>query len=159
MPLWYLEHVGSSELEQVFSFLNANNIKLGLGDGVLPIQEDGAGRGIEGYNNVNELYAVAQYVASLGGHLDYLDMDGPLYSGHELIAPGAEEASIDEVAQQAATTVTLLRTVFPDMQVTDTEPVTVAPDLAAFEFGLRTRCRTDACGCSRGTRPGRQSVA
>ena len=72
---------------------------------------------------------VVARIKSLGGNLQYVQMDEPLYFGHESKQTNAPQYSISEVARQVAVNVAAIEAVFPNVQIGDTEPVPIASDI------------------------------
>ena len=106
-----------AQLQQVISFLNAHNISICLMGPVLTKGADGTGLGLEGYGNPLQLQQACQRIASFGGTVQYFQMDEPLNYGYVDTDPHAEHASLSDLAQQAATSVAMVQSVFPDVQV------------------------------------------
>ena len=122
-----------SELEAIFSYLNANHIALAMAGLMLPQGPNNIGVGVEGFNaSPGYLGQVAARIKSLGGNLQYIDMDGPLGGGHQSTATNAPQWSIAEVAQQVAVNVAAAEAVFPTVQVGDTESVPGTDDIMEF---------------------------
>jgi hypothetical protein len=112
-----------SELQTIFSYVNANNLTLALEAGPL-ITSPQCGLGVEGYTSGAAFAtATAQRIKALGGNLAYISMDEPLFYGHFYQGTNACQASVETVAQQAASTMQAYQAVFPEVQVGDIEPL------------------------------------
>ncbi|HTW28765.1 MAG TPA: hypothetical protein VME92_16685 [Acetobacteraceae bacterium] len=129
----FILNASTAQLQQIFAYLQQNHIALALQAAVLPQGADGTGMNVEGYYNIASLQTALDRIQTLGGNLQYVTMDEPLYYGHQSTEVHAGQASITAVAQQAASTVALIKSVFADVQVGDTEPTNVpASDLQQF---------------------------
>jgi hypothetical protein len=84
------------------------------------------GGGIEGFAARGQMAALVARVKALGGTLDYIAMDEPLWYGHHFAGPNACRFSIPELARIIAWNVAGIRRSFPDVKVGDTEPVPAA---------------------------------
>jgi hypothetical protein len=72
----------------------------------------------------------AERIATLGGRLDYLTMDEPLWFGHFYKGRNACHETIAEVARMTALDASAIRKVFPAVQIGDTEPMaTISPEV------------------------------
>jgi Domain of unknown function (DUF4214) len=112
-----------SAMRMIFTYLNQNHIALAMDFGPLMANAQ-CGQNVEGYSGgPGEAIRVAQKIKSLGGNLAYVAMDEPLYFGHYSQQPGACQWPIQTVAQQAAATARAFKTVFPDVQIGDIEPL------------------------------------
>lgn len=112
----------ASELKTIFSFLAAHGIKLALGVGMVARTRP-CSEGTEGIEHPGEPLRIATRIAKLGGHLDSLVMDEPLFFAHEYSIPGTCRFSVEEVARNVAQNVQAVRSVFPRIQIGDVEPI------------------------------------
>ena len=83
----------------------------------------GCGRGIEGYTGPDHMVRIAERIKRLGGRLDYVAMDEPLWYGHHFAGPNACRLSMPALAAEIAQKIAAMRRVFPDLRVGDIEPV------------------------------------
>jgi hypothetical protein len=116
-----------STLRTVFQFLNDHHIALALEAPILTAVPGGPGYADEGYGGPGEVGALVAKVKLLGGNLQYVAMDEPLYYGHLWNGGNAAHATIDSLAQQAASTVAAIQKSFPNVQFGDIEPVGGVP--------------------------------
>ena len=116
-----------SQLEEIFSYLQQNDIPLTIGAEMLN------GANVEGCNG-GPAYetAVAARDKEFGGNLEYVAMDEPLYYGSEYTGPGALELSIAENAKEVAETADAIKVVFPNVQFVDTEPLPGTSNIMQF---------------------------
>jgi hypothetical protein len=110
------------DLRQFFEGLKRQNISLGLEAGLLTTT-DKCGRGVEGYGGQGAA-RLADRIAKLGGNLTYIAMDEPAWFGHEFSGTDACHASLTDIAADVAKNIAAVRTIFPNAQVGDIEPVT-----------------------------------
>jgi hypothetical protein len=112
-----------SAMKTIFAYLNQNHIALAFDFGPLMATAQ-CGQYVEGFSGgPSDAIHVAQKIKSLGGTLAYVAMDEPLYFGHYSQQPGACQWPIQTVAQQAAATALAFKTVFPNVQIGDIEPL------------------------------------
>jgi hypothetical protein len=116
-----------AQLTEIFSYLAAHHLKLVLNADMIPIQANGAGQSQEGFANPGQLAKVLQRISSLGGTVDYIQMDTPLLAGH-VITTGPQ-LSISDLAQQVASNVALVKAVFPNVQFEDSDGASGTADL------------------------------
>jgi hypothetical protein len=126
--LIYNGWVTEADLRQIFSFLTTRRIDLVVGIGALK-GSDGSGRcgyNVEGYGLPSGLLHDAQRIKVLGGTVRFFGMDAPVYFGHVFDRDGSRvgcHLTIEEVARQVAGDLKLVRTVFPQVQFGDVEPL------------------------------------
>jgi len=146
-------HADDAELRTMIDDLKRRHIAFAVELGVLESSGPGScGYGVEGYGNANTVESVARRVQKLGGRIDYVAMDEPVWFGHivdklaKTTGRGCQY-SVPEVADRAATKIAVLRRYFPDIKIGDIEPVTArAPggpqyieDVLTFEDLLRKK--------------------
>jgi hypothetical protein len=110
-----------AQLSEVIGYLKAHNMKMMMVAGMIPIQPNGVGNGLEGYTYPGQLERALQRLSSMGGTLDSVAMDAPLDTGHTT-GTGAQ-LSITALAQQVATNVALVKALFPAAQFYDGEGI------------------------------------
>jgi hypothetical protein len=109
------------DLSVMFKDLKRRHIALAIGLGFLDVPN--CGKGVEGFAYPTTAAVVARRVSGLGGELNYLAMDEPLFFGHRYDGPNSCRASIDEIARRVAVHVKEMRQVFPKLQIGDIEPI------------------------------------
>ena len=119
-----------AQLTVVFNYLNAHHLKMMMVAGMVPIQANGIGNGLEGFTTAAQLSQAVQRISKLGGILDSIGMDAPLSVGHEF-ANGVQ-LSISALAQQVAANVALVKAVFPNVQFYDGQGFVATTDLGAW---------------------------
>jgi hypothetical protein len=136
------------QLKTIFADLERRHIALGVTIGVL-VRSDTCGQDTEGFGAPRGVEAMARRIKSLGGRLDYLNMDEPVTWGHVKQGKNAAgyyfcASSVAEIAATAASKIAVLQGTFPDMQVGQTDAVnsrypTLARDILAFDEQLQQR--------------------
>jgi hypothetical protein len=142
-----------ADLRAIIEDLKRRHIAFAVELGVLESHGPGScGFGVEGYGNANTVESVAKRVKALGGQIDYVAMDEPVWFGH--VADRLAKTTgvgcrygIPEVADMAAAKIAVLRRYFPDIKIGDIEPITArAPggpqyvqDVLTFETLLRRK--------------------
>ena len=149
----FVLHADDAELKAVIDDLKRRHIAFAVELGVLESGGPGTcGYGVEGYGNPTAVESVAKRVKALGGQIDYIAMDEPVWFGHivDKVAKSAGRGcrySLPEIAEKAAAKITVLRRYFPDVKIGDIEPVSArAPggsqsidDILTFENLLRQK--------------------
>ncbi|MBS0558640.1 MAG: carboxypeptidase regulatory-like domain-containing protein [Proteobacteria bacterium] len=113
------------QLRAMFAGLKARGIAFAAEAAILPDTRNcGWGvKGAEGYTKPGVMKAMAERIKRLGGTLDYIAMDEPLWFGHHDSRPGMCRTPIEEMARDVAAQVAAMRQVFPAMRVGDIEPI------------------------------------
>jgi hypothetical protein len=124
------------ELKQVFADLARRHIKLGLALSPLEARPSAeapqCGIDVESFSAPHQALMLARKIKHLGGTIDYYTMDEPLFFGHFYTAdtkqgPAGKHSgchlSIDDIAQDAASRIRDVRSIFPEVTVGDVEPL------------------------------------
>jgi hypothetical protein len=121
-----------AELKQIFDGLRERHIALALD--MLPLTggPDKCGFHVEGYSAAGQTRSIARRVKALGGEPQFYDMDEPLYYGHFYDKQNACHSSIEDVAADAGEKVKELRSIFPAVEVGESEPI---QDITRDGFG------------------------
>lgn len=128
LSTFFVSHTGNKGLEKIILFTQAHHIKLALEAGMLTPGPNECGKGVEGYSLPGFMLGIARRIQQLGGSIDIIAMDEPYYFGHVATSfwrpsRGVCRAPIPLVAQNVARTIAAVRTVFPDVEVGDIEPI------------------------------------
>ncbi len=116
------------QLQTVLQELQRRHIALAIELAVLGGQGPGnCGYQVEGYASPKTVEAVAKKIKKLGGRIDDVAMDEPVWYGH-IFETGSGgrvgcQYTVEEVADKVAEKVNLLKQYFPDIQIGDIEPV------------------------------------
>ena len=149
----FVLHADDAELRTVIDDLKRRHIAFAVELGVLESGGPGTcGYGVEGYGNPTAVESVAKRVKALGGQIDYVAMDEPVWFGHivDKVSKSAGRGcqySVPEIAEKTAAKIAVLRRYFPDIKVGDIEPISArAPggpqsieDILTFEDLLRQK--------------------
>jgi hypothetical protein len=102
----------------------AKRLQFGIAiEGLMLTGSSRCGQQVEGYAGPAAILRASQRIKQYGAKLDYIAMDSVLIFGHEYAGPHACQDSIPSLAKQVAEKVAQARSVFPDVQVGDIEPV------------------------------------
>jgi hypothetical protein len=108
----------------MFTDLRRRDIKFLIGMAPLSSSDWGrCGVGVEGYSAEGQSLSVARKLRALGGEVQYLGMDEPLYFGHVYGRKNACRSSIPEIAHDVAAKIRQVWSVFPSARIGDVEPV------------------------------------
>ena len=129
----WLLNAPDADLREMFNDLRARHIALAF-EGLMIPHLQACGQGVEGYSGPGEIARVAERVRTLGGRIDAVAMDEPLWYGHHYLGPQHCAASIEAVARSLAQNVAVLRAAFPNIRIGDIEPLDpLAPQAWADE--------------------------
>lgn len=143
-------HGTDQQLHAIIDDLRRRHIALAVEMGLI-VGSDSCGKGVEGYGNPNSVEATARHIKSLGGTIDYVAMDEPVWFGHIFgIGSGGRVGCrypLPVLADQIVAKIALLRQYFPNIEVGDIEPVNAnkwggpqsVADIVTFENLLRQR--------------------
>lgn len=110
-----------ADIATVINDLNRRHISLAIEFGMLHASAT-CGHAVEGYGGEHAT-AVAERIRRLGGTLQYVAADEPLFFGHYYRRGSACHTSIPDLAQDAASTARAFQVVFPNVQFIDIEPI------------------------------------
>jgi hypothetical protein len=121
----WLEQGTDADLRQMFQDLKRRGIALAVEGLMIPHPTpDSPGTGVEGFSdNPSGMLAAAQRVHELGGKLDYIAMDEPLWFGHHYAGTNAPHWSIATLVQELKGNVQAVRAIFPQVAIGDIEPI------------------------------------
>jgi hypothetical protein len=117
---WPIVDFTDAQLQTVFSFLNQHKISLAIEFGPLLPTTCGSG---EGFGTQGGAQYTADRIKKNGGTLKYVAMDEPLFFGSINNAPGACQWTPAQVANNAVTSLNVLKNNFPGLIIGDIEPV------------------------------------
>jgi len=112
------------EITRLIFDLKRRNIALAL-QGVPLVASEACGRNIESYGPPHHMVAAAKRIKQLGGAVQYVALDEPLFYGHEYEGNASLRAChspIDKIAEETARSMAEIREVFPSVQIGDVEP-------------------------------------
>jgi hypothetical protein len=98
------------------------NLEIAM-EGLMLTGTDRCGHQVEGYTGPAAILRASQRIKKMGGKLSYIAMDSVLIFGHEYDGPHACKDSIESLAKQVAEKIAQAKSVFPDVQVGDIEPI------------------------------------
>jgi len=132
----FVEQSSDEDLSKVLGALSRRGMALAM-QGTPLIASEACGLGVEGYGPPHDMKDAAARVKRLGGIIDYIALDEPLYYGHvftrrplmnyETQAPAPCHSPIAELARETALKIAEVRQVFPELKIGDVEPAGVFP--------------------------------
>jgi hypothetical protein len=139
----FIRQTTPAQLLQIAAFAKEHHIQLEIAtDSVAKFQNQTCG-GIEGYSFHGEILAAIQILQGLGIHLDWVDMDEPVWFGHYTPGPWGCVLSIPDLITDVALNMRDVLTAYPDIQMIELEPIpavtdqpTWRQDLTQFRLGL-----------------------
>jgi hypothetical protein len=118
------------QLTRVISGLRERNIALALESGLLAASIDCPKRD-EAHISGKEVAFMLDRIRTLGGVLRYVAVDEPVTYGRRPRKDGSCAESLEEIAQQLAPNISLVRSFFPDAQIGTNEVVGDSADLVS----------------------------
>ena len=125
------------QLRSIFGGLRQRGIALGLEVMALTGRKD-CGEKVEGYSKPGAIAEIAERIHRLGGDLQYVAMDEPLWNGHAFAGRNACRAPLADIAADIAGTVRAIKHVFPAAHIGDietlgrTEPADLSEELLTW---------------------------
>lgn len=119
-----------AELSALFGFMRRHHIRMALEQGVLTTPPT-CGAGQEGFNG-NHLAGEARRIKQLGGTIDYLSMDEPLFNGAYSPNTSGCHLPLAVLAANAAQNIQALKKVFPKIKVGEVEVANPSMDIPAW---------------------------
>ena len=116
----YLRTASDADLATAIAFLKQHHIAIAIEIGLL--HDVPQCPHLEGHDG--DQVQIAQRIKRLGGELAYVAADEPLWFGHSVNAKPGCNLDLDALAQEAAATAKAIRTVFPNVEFVDIEPIT-----------------------------------
>jgi len=119
---------GSTGFAQIISFLNAHHMSIELEAPSLQATAT-CGSGVEGYAAYNGpslhdfTLTYLQKLKAAGADLRYIKVDEPFYFGSVVPDPRSCHWTVAQVAQAVGQYAQLVRTVYPNVQIGDVEPI------------------------------------
>jgi hypothetical protein len=147
----FVDHATDEQLAHVINGLKARGISLGMA-GLMLAPSRRCGSGVESYGRAFVMDRVASRITQLGGRLDYVAFDEPVWFAHRLAGPRHCQDSLADIASQMIEPARALKTAFPALSFADTEPLNNQTDASlladildfATEFQKKTGYRIDA---------------
>jgi hypothetical protein len=146
-----------SDLQQIISFLKQHNIDLAISwEPLMP--SGGCGRNavsgfpVEGFVEGPTDQEIITKIQANGGAPKYVVMDEPIYFGNIYNGPGACNWSPQQIATNALTSLSLLKTAFPGVLIGDVEPVPGNAFVSANDWVQRYAAWFDAFQAATGSK-------
>jgi hypothetical protein len=123
-------HGTDEQLKIIIGGLKREHILMGIEAGLL-VATKRCGKGAEGYGLPATVETFAKRIQSLGGSLDYVAMDEPVWFGHAQggVVRGVVRCqdSLADLVDQIAPKIAILRLYFPNVQIGDIDPINASP--------------------------------
>jgi len=119
-----LTQTSQSDLTTILTDLRQRNMPISLA--MLPLPgggPTGCGYQVEGYSAPGQTRQIANNVKALGSVPKAYSMDEPLYYGHFYTGTNACQTDLPTLIQQVAQSVRDARSVFPGVEIGETEPI------------------------------------
>ncbi len=133
---WVAYNATDEQLRQVVADLNRRNIAIAVEEGPL-IPTNTCGSGIEGFAGLEGLL-VANRIKAAGGTLRFVALDEPFFYGSLYSGPNACNWPAEKIAQDVASYIQTIKSVFPDVVIGDIEPLTRNLDVKEYKSWLDT---------------------
>lgn len=130
---------GSDEqLHTIIQGLKARHIGLAIEMGLIGgAGPNECGKGVEGYISPSGPETAAKRINALGGDVEYIAMDEPLWFGHVAgeLSGGRRGCrfSTGELVEKIAPQIQVLRRYFPNIRIGDIEPISTSPHTIAMD--------------------------
>jgi hypothetical protein len=135
----FFSKVSDSLLSNIVKMLKSKNIGLGIESLATNwYHEPPCGAGIEGYCDPGTTNGIVAKLLRVGGKLDYIGMDEPLWFGHFYGGKNACRSSLQDLAGRVAVNIKIYTAAFPHAVIGDIEPfpaVSNQPDWQAAFAG------------------------
>lgn len=120
------------QLRALIEGLEVRHIKLAISMGLIGGEgPEGCGKGVEGYSALKGPEATAKRIKALGGEINYVAMDEPVWFGHAAgeMSGGRHgcQYALGELTDKIAPQVEMLRHYFPNVRIGEIEPVNSSP--------------------------------
>ncbi|MGD0161039.1 MAG: hypothetical protein ABSB39_01105 [Candidatus Sulfotelmatobacter sp.] len=134
----WIADASDQDLQSVVEFLNAHNMGIEIEAPAMQALAT-CGSGVEGYvpyGQSVETFTLAylQRLQSLGAQVPYIKVDEPYFFGNNVLSdPNSCLFSVEQVATEVGQYVQIVKTVYPNAQVGDVEPIIASaylPDVA-----------------------------
>ncbi|MEJ0020790.1 MAG: hypothetical protein WDN25_30410 [Acetobacteraceae bacterium] len=132
----FLYRAPEGDLSEAIRILREKHIAIAM-EGLLLVESERCGRGVESYSWKGAIPAVAERVKRLGGEIAFVALDEPVTWGHYSTRARTCRDPVSSLADQMAANVKVLKAAFPNIKFGSIEPITpVTADRldALFEF-------------------------
>ena len=124
----FVQQGKEEDLKRIFSELQRRHIGLVVEIGFLTTSDHCAARN-EAYGPPGLVEGLLMRLKRLGADVQYVAMDEPLEYGHWAQGANACHETVEEIASEVAVNVAVVKRIFPNARVGDTEVVTLSPEL------------------------------
>ncbi|MBM3120973.1 MAG: discoidin domain-containing protein [Chloroflexi bacterium] len=134
---WVAYHASDDELRTAVEGIRRLGLALAVEAGPLDPPAE-CGQGIEGFAGMDEGRLIARRILKAGGRIDLIALDEPLFFASIYDGPKACRWEPARVAAEVGEYIAVMRGLFPQVVVGDTEPLAGASTPAAYTRWLET---------------------
>ena len=134
---WVAYHASNEELRTAIEGIRRLGLALAVEAGPLDPPAE-CGQGIEGFAGTDEGRFIARRIMNAGGRIDLIALDEPLFFASIYDGPQACRWEPARVAAEVGEYIEVMRGLFPQVLVGDTEPLAGASTPAAYTRWLET---------------------
>src|SRR5579863_1197127 len=120
LSMQFVSNGREDQLKTIIGFARTHRLKVAM-TGLMLAKHPNCGEGIEGYSGAHGVERSAQRFHQLGGVLDYLVMDEPLYYGSVYPRGNACQTPIPDLAAEIAERVRQVRAIYPSIVIGEDE--------------------------------------
>jgi hypothetical protein len=132
---WVAYDATDAQLRQVVADLDRRGLALAVEVGPLNPSND-CGAGIEGFAGTQEGLKIANRIKKAGGTIHLIALDEPYYFGHFYDGANACHWTAEKIAAEVGQYIQTIKSIFPNVLVGDTEPLTGAANDRAYQSWL-----------------------
>jgi hypothetical protein len=134
---WVAYHASDAQLRLVVAGIRERGLALAVEAGPLD-PPAGCGQGVESFAGTDEGRLIARRILNVGGRIDLIALDEPLFFASIYDGPSACHWDAEHVAAEVGSYIRVMRGIFPDLVVGDTEPLAGASTPSTYTGWLET---------------------
>lgn len=134
---WVAYKATDEQLKQVVEDLQQRGIALAVEAGPLNAPSN-CGQGVESFAGTEEGLKIAQRIKNAGGTLTFIALDEPYFFAHVYDGPNACHWDVEKIAKDVDNYIQVVKRIFPDVMIGDTEPLAGAANAQAYIDWLDT---------------------
>jgi hypothetical protein len=121
LSMQFVQLGDENEIKAVIAFARSHKLKIAMVGLMLAKGPNNCGDRLEGYSGPHGVEKAAMRFKQLGGVLDYLTMDEPVYYGSTYPLGNACQTPLPALAAEIAERVRMVRAVFPSIEIGEDE--------------------------------------
>ena len=134
---WVAYKATDAQLKQVVEDLQQRGIALAVEAGPLNAPSN-CGQGVESFAGTEEGLKITQRIKKAGGTLTFIALDEPYFFAHVYDGPNACHWDVEKIAKEVGNYIQVVKRIFPDVMIGDTEPLAGAANAQAYMDWLDT---------------------